>query len=98
MADLISKTAAIECAIDVVGVCAGGWNPNREEYIRKHFEKLPAVDAVPVVHGRWIYESEGMGDYSHCSDCGCRVHGGRISDLSARYKFCPNCGAKMKDE
>ena len=68
-----------------------------EEIIR-YVKHMPAVDAVPVVHGRWIYENEGMGDYSHCSECGCRVPGGRISDLSARYKFCPNCGAKMHGE
>lgn len=65
---------------------------------RKIMEEAPAVDAVPVVHARWIYESEGIGDYSHCSECGCRVGGGRISDLSVMYKYCPNCGAKMDGE
>ena len=46
--DLISRTAAIECAIDAVDDWDGGWNPNRETVIRKYFEELPAVDAIPV--------------------------------------------------
>ena len=48
MADLISRAAAIECAIDAVDDWDGGWNPNRETVIRKYFEEVPAVDAIPV--------------------------------------------------
>jgi hypothetical protein len=46
-------------------------------------QDAPAVDAVPVVHGRWI---EGM----KCSVCG-------QIDLAKPY-YCCNCGAKMDKE
>ena len=46
--DMISRAAAIECAIDAIDDWDGGWNPNRETVIRKYFEELPAVDAIPV--------------------------------------------------
>ena len=97
--DLISRAEACEC----IGKMIHEYREKGEHALadgmilacRYGIKCLPAVDAMPVVHGRWIYESEGMGDYSHCSECGCRVQGGRISDLSARYKLCPNCGAIM---
>lgn len=49
MADLISRAAAIEAAIDGADDWDGGYNPERERYIREHMAKVPAVDAVPVV-------------------------------------------------
>lgn len=55
-----------------------------------HFVTAPAADVAPVVHGRWIAETERMGNYSHCSECGCRCQG-----YTPHYNYCPNCGAKM---
>jgi predicted amidophosphoribosyltransferase len=51
-----------------------------------HFLKeAPAVDAVPVVHGRW----EARGFMGHnCSVCGA------LNDIDTNY--CPNCGADMR--
>ena len=95
MDDLISRAAALEVIEAVKNIT---WSQSGKVLCGKMYSQikdLPAVDAAPVVHGRWVYENEAQGDYSHCSECGCRVGGGRISDLSVRYKFCPNCGAKM---
>ena len=54
---------------------------------------VPAADVVPVVHGRW--EEADDGDGAVCSVCGedfCNVY------LEVeRFKYCPNCGAHMKD-
>ena len=50
----------------------------------------PTISAVSVVHGRWVAEIERRGNYSHCSECGCRCQG-----YVPNYKYCPNCGAKM---
>lgn len=61
-------------------------------------EREPAVDAVPVRHGRWVeYENESDIGYHYCSECkhqafnydegGCNVE--ILSD------YCPNCGARM---
>ncbi len=54
----------------------------------------PTVDAVPVVHGRWILEREPNGKpYSfHCSVCDDDFH--RIG-YKITSDYCPNCGAKM---
>lgn len=100
MADLISRAAAIECAIDAVDDWDGGWNPNRETVIRKYFEELPAVDAVPVVHGRWInypeclrYESAYCEEDIVCSEC--HSVWNIIDNDADRFDHCPACGAKM---
>ena len=49
--------------------------------------KAPAVDAAPVVHGRWI-DRDGK---TWCSVC---------SKPNKAYMppFCPHCGAKMRGE
>ena len=46
--DLILREAAIEAAIDGADDWDGGYSPTREEYIREHMAKVPAVDAIPV--------------------------------------------------
>ena len=51
---------------------------------------FPAADVAPVRHGVWVREIERTGNYSHCSECGCRCAG-----YTPNYKYCPNCGAKM---
>lgn len=64
----------------------------RSEKTHHHqfIHELPTIDAVEVVHGRWVAEIKRMGNYSHCSECGCRCQG-----YVPNYKYCPNCGAKM---
>ena len=49
----------------------------------------PTVDAVEVVHGRWILTNGEDGLYYDCSICGHCAGRGRKSN------YCPNCGAKM---
>lgn len=52
----------------------------------------PTVDAVPVVHGRWIGGELGM-----CSVCkreGCASDIFDMCDLDGQH-YCPNCGAKL---
>jgi hypothetical protein len=55
-------------------------------------DSIPAVDAVEVVHGRWIHHyhdsGEPIDDKWYCSECHmCNGH--------RRTLYCPNCGAKM---
>ncbi len=52
--------------------------------------KLPEVDAVPVVHGRWI-ETPSMATEYECSNCGRTYEWWEVSEAH----YCPNCGAKM---
>lgn len=88
--DLISREAALDVFrnamndLRIVGMRSG--KTLLQSDVNKAWEglnKLPAVDAVPVVHGRWI---EGM----KCSVCG-------QIDL-AKPNYCCNCGAKMDEE
>ena len=105
--DLISRAAAIKCAIDAVDDWDGGWNPNRETVIRKYFEELPAVDAAPVVHGRWVDEEGNPVPWcdalpsTPAYSCWCNQCGAWLvaSDEYPVYGlFCPACGAKMDGE
>ena len=54
-------------------------------------DKVPTLDAVPVVHGRWI--AVGGNHHTRISQC---------TNCCAKYDFrsnyCPNCGAKMDGE
>ena len=77
--DLISRAAAIDAIL-------GSFN------VIKAIEELPAIDAVPVVHGMWIYfNCVGNGRYQ-CSECFHWV------DAGTDRNYCPNCGAKMDKE
>ena len=52
-------------------------------------ERIKAVDAVEVVHGRW---KEPYRQYVVCSECGT----GYVKyEFIERANYCPNCGAKM---
>ena len=52
----------------------------------------PTVDAVPVVHGRWIWSEEN--ECWVCSNCEMSA----LNDYrgnSTASDYCPKCGAKM---
>lgn len=52
----------------------------------------PTVDAVPVVHGRWIKGGYACGENEYkCSACGET----EWRTGCARMKYCMCCGAKM---
>ena len=51
---------------------------------------FPTIDAVEVVHGRWIGEKGGYMWRENCSVCGDPVY-----NKIKSYNYCPNCGAKM---
>lgn len=57
----------------------------------------PTVDAVPVVHGRWVHHPEiGWGITWLCSECGEKTVEAIMGE--PRYKFCPMCGADMRKD
>lgn len=53
--------------------------------------EAPTIDAVEVVHGRWVYEKTYQGMKYVCSECG------EIPECF-EPNYCPNCGAKMDGE
>ena len=57
--------------------------------------EAPTVDAVEVVHGRWV---DNMVRNWHCSVCGKKVPRQVYFDgycYDDKLNYCPNCGAKM---
>ena len=79
------------CSRDVLPAdyCAG-WNG-----LIRLLEKAPTVDAVPVVHGRWQYNTDFY--VWCCSECGENPHKGTgvVTTAEKLPAYCPNCGAKM---
>ena len=73
---------------------------------RRIIEDAPAVDAVPVVHGRWIETTIPANTTGHggvgqdkkkgwlCSSCRCAFD----ANLLWCDNYCPNCGADMDGE
>jgi hypothetical protein len=102
MADLISRAAAIDAIVSVTvfpdadyikNLCE---NPaNSEDWLGgvcdaiNAVEDVNTVDAVPVIHARWILIQNGSGV---CSACNRNDH---IDSLAA---YCRYCGAKMDGE
>lgn len=72
---------------------------------RKLIAEAPAIDAAPVVHGRWLVdENPHDGDVrcSRCSACIDALHERHWPTLNALgytfatfYRYCPQCGARM---
>lgn len=76
------------CSKDVLpaAYCAG-WNG-----LLGLIEKAPTVDAVPVVHGRWIEKSAPARKiYFECSHCGAQEN----KHTAIKGYYCWRCGAKM---
>ena len=56
--------------------------------------QLPSVDAVPVVHGRWIFGKDDETGERDVYAWACSVCGEKYP---WRPHYCPNCGADMRD-
>lgn len=51
-----------------------------------HIDNAPTVDAMEVVHGRWINVRDGWGICSNCH---------RVDEIHKLATHCRFCGAKM---
>lgn len=80
----------IEEWIDTVGNVTIGKGLSYYGELQGCIEECPTIDAEPVRHGRWIEKPFLLGISNFCSLCGENYgmpHG--------KFKYCPNCGAKM---
>ena len=62
-------------------------------------QHAPTIDAVPVVHARWIYTGEMDEDgncEANCSHCGAGDK--HRADLKDAVPYCWKCGARMDGE
>ena len=92
--------------IDVMPLIKDGWHLSRSGASGKRLAMMsladvPAAEAVPVVHGRWLPQEMPTGIEAFgfkemtvqafmCSACGKSV------DVSeGHYNYCPHCGARM---
>jgi predicted RNA-binding Zn-ribbon protein involved in translation (DUF1610 family) len=56
---------------------------------------IPAADVQPVMHGKWkYYKNNGIIDTYICTNCQGKVEM-TIDVESSKFKYCPNCGARM---
>jgi len=113
MDDLISRAAAIDAIVSVTAFPDAEYIKNlcqnpaiSEDWLGgvcdaiNAVEDVNAVDAVPVVHGRWVkmmgmMPPEYHGHYE-CSECQWHMKGLRNSwTREEEMTYCPNCGAKM---
>lgn len=70
--------------------------------IKKYIDDAPTIDAVHVVHGRWV-RAAGKSNIWYCSVCGDKInykqnrrtYNIQKVPVEQKNKFCRNCGAKM---
>lgn len=102
MSDLISRSAMMDAALErmTIGKRVDGVPVIRETITARELDKLineaPTVDAVPVVHARWIYSGEVDDDgncEANCSACGAGDK--HRADLKDAVPYCWKCGARM---
>lgn len=96
--DLISRRSMLEqieeyieeySEVDSNGLHNLKWCAMEEAKIL--LEREPVVDAMPVIHGRWIdIPDKPEWDQKECSVCG--------DYFCCQENYCPNCGAKMDGE
>lgn len=110
MAEYIDRDAAIAVIKRIQKDICPSWLNSRKSVYRSDREKLAALEEIiddlhripnedvePVKRGRWIRPVPGDGE-PYCSACKayepwCYGGTGYINS-----EYCPNCGAKMKEE
>lgn len=87
---LIDANAEIRKLKDVLAEMNAGERSFAVATIINGLERAPTIDAVEVVHGRWVEAGfDGHGDYKECcSNCA-------TWSVGDDKLYCPCCGAKM---
>lgn len=91
MADLISRSAAIKVIekwFDKIEL-----NP---DILIDGIITIPAVDAEPIKHGRWIND-KGLYKCSVCNNFTITGWDIPIEQMNKTMKYCNNCGARMDE-
>lgn len=94
MADLISRSAALE-VLEKHGNNDLACYSEYEEF-KTDINSIPAIDAVPVVHARWIYSGHVDADgnrHANCSHCGAGEE--HKEEWTHKVPYCWSCGARM---
>lgn len=97
MSDYINKKEiyGIEKLLDTEAVRKSKTASWLMDQVLHDIQQMETADVVPVVYGEWM-ENENFNDgFWTCSACGF------VSEADAApylYRYCPNCGAKMRAE
>lgn len=91
MIEYITKEQAIDEAWDAFMI---NDDPELGRVIEENIMRLPPADVVEVVHAQWeipifIDGNDALDPRVKCSECGA------VEAAFARWKYCPNCGARM---
>lgn len=87
--DLISRSKLFTSLKREAGVVIADRRYIRLNEVQEKIRVAPTVDAVQVVHGRWIYGVTLNHEWRKCSEC-------LVSqEIFGCFTYCPNCGAKM---
>lgn len=81
-------------AADVERICCYYGGNCYIEDVKEWLDEQPTIDAVPVVHGRWVHEQrygDSGGWVWRCSAC----RRESITCIISAMKYCHACGAKM---
>ena len=82
-------------ALDALQIVAAWSTKEQRRALSQAYDKLhrvSAVDAVPVVHGQWVY---GEDVDIQCSECGRDAMSDWMKHTQVYSPYCPWCGAKM---
>ena len=64
------------------------------DFVPKEFiDQAPTIEAEPIKHGHWV---NGFNSPLKCSSCGIVNRANEIT-LRTDFKFCPYCGARMRE-
>lgn len=63
--------------------------------LKQIINNIPTVDAVPIVHGKWLHDESGA---NFCSECMKYAYEDEEYHMILHTKYCPHCGARMDGE
>lgn len=70
------------------------WNNEEQRTFDQIVDAQPTANAVPVVHGKWLWFEDCSNSGLYCSACHKLIHK-VMTPKKKLSNYCPNCGAKM---
>lgn len=70
------------------------WNNEEQRTFDQIVDAQPTANAVPVVHGKWLWFEDCSNSGLYCSACHKLIHK-VMTPKKKLSNYCHNCGAKM---
>lgn len=90
MDDLIRRSDVLDKVVIYPNYSENGESVDTYVVFDDDVMSIPAVDAVEVRHGEWIWDGYVYDAPWQCSECQ------KLNDIASNY--CPHCGARMDGE